>query len=56
MDKKIKKELTEKEKEEYWNKKRHIMNSEEHEEFMKKTGKTQEEHDKWHKTFGGGHN
>jgi len=55
MNKKSKKKLAEKDPKDYWQKKKHIMNQEEHDEFMKKTGKTKEEHDKWHEKFGGWH-
>jgi len=52
MDEKLKKPLAEKEKDEYWAKKKHILSQEEHDEFMKKTGMSKEEHDAWHKQHG----
>jgi len=51
---KNKKEIP-KDKKDYWAKKKHILIQEEHDEFMKETGKTEEEHDKWHQEFGGKH-
>jgi hypothetical protein len=39
----------------YWKTKKHILNAEEHEEFMKKSGMSQEEHDAWHAQRGGKH-
>ena len=38
---------------EYWKAKKHIMNAEEHEAFMKKTGMSQKEHIAWHAQHGG---
>lgn len=37
----------------YWKAKKHVMNAEEHEEFMKKTGMSQKKHDEWHEKHGG---
>ena len=52
MEKKIKKGQS---KEDFWSKKKHIMTAEEHDEFMKKTGMNEKEHEEWHKIHGGCH-